>query len=300
MESWWAAVSCGPFPVAVSAQLSVCPANCGGHPTTLMIPHIQIQHCKYLNIHISFCLVSISKYPNHLTMDGYRCLKRLYWQNSFAHYSLFQWLAFRNIMNEILGDKFSQTELRSWEKAAYPVKALFGKYIILEISILSSSSTQVRFSILNITTQSLFNSSLRNLTDNLVKLVCHFKIGLMYGTSMMLSKIVFQSVKYFVEQTAVLFESGSGNKIDGYSSTLHWPWIFSCRRCSVFPTLWWRENQTLYQIAWARSSSKRWKPDCVVKAILLVSLNIGDKKNWNQFDVWECPFQRKRISHPWY
>ena len=98
-------------------------------------------------------------------------------------------------------------------------------------------------------------------------------------TSMMLSKIVFQSVRYFVEQTAVLFESGSGNKIDGYSSTLHWPWIFSCRRCSVFPTLWWRENQTLYQIAWARSSSKRWKPDCVVKAILLVSLNIGDKKN---------------------
>ena len=50
---------CGPFPVAVSAQLSVCPANCGGHRTTLMIPHIQIVKSNTMPIY---------KYHYHLTM----------------------------------------------------------------------------------------------------------------------------------------------------------------------------------------------------------------------------------------
>ena len=128
-------------------------------------------------------------------------------------------------------------------------------------------------------------------------------------TSMMLSKIVFQSVRYFVEQTAVLFESGSGNKIDGYSSTLHCPWIFSCFHLTIkkigkiflffqpCDTENWTQKKTWSQIVWPNKSSSwtRWRPECGAKAILLFSQaflqRLGQLEELNS--VWKYPLKRK-------
>ena len=127
---------CGPFPVAVSAQLSVCPANCGGHRTTLMIPHIQIVKSNTMPIY---------KYHYHLTMvsavskdcsNHYQIKSYMFWQNIVFTLSNDWHCSFKpNIRRTIFSNSWKLEKNKQIEKVRSLVKPLSCVYFPGNISI---------------------------------------------------------------------------------------------------------------------------------------------------------------------